>query len=90
MRKINIEIKARCDDPGRVRAALAARGARSAGTDHQRDTYFRVPAGRLQLRQGNIEKALIYYITGAPTRPGRKNPMFCSTRWVTAKSCAGY
>ncbi len=69
MRKINIEIKARCDDPGRVRAALAARGARPAGTDHQRDTYFRAPAGRLKLRQGNIENALIYYRRADQTGP---------------------
>jgi predicted adenylyl cyclase CyaB len=31
------------------------------GTDHQKDTYFNVPNGRLKLREGNIENALIYY-----------------------------
>ena len=40
---------------------LRGRHARSAGTDHQSDTYFRVPEGRLKLRQGNIENALIAY-----------------------------
>ena len=29
--------------------------------DHQVDTYFRVPAGRLKIREGRIENALIYY-----------------------------
>ncbi|NJM62532.1 MAG: class IV adenylate cyclase, partial [Oscillatoriales cyanobacterium RU_3_3] len=31
------------------------------GTDEQTDTYFNVPAGRLKLREGNIENNLIYY-----------------------------
>lgn len=31
------------------------------GEDHQVDTYFNVPKGRLKLREGNIENALIYY-----------------------------
>ena len=31
------------------------------GEDHQIDTYFNVSAGRLKLREGNIENALIHY-----------------------------
>lgn len=31
------------------------------GTDHQVDTYFNVKSGRLKLREGNIENALIHY-----------------------------
>ena len=31
------------------------------GTDHQIDTYFNVTKGRLKLREGNIENALINY-----------------------------
>jgi len=31
------------------------------GEDHQVDTYFNVTAGRLKLREGNIENALIHY-----------------------------
>ena len=58
---INVEIKARCGDPEGVRSVLRSHQARFAGTDHQVDTYFRVPAGRLKLREGNIENALIYY-----------------------------
>lgn len=61
MRVINIEIKARCASPERVRTVLRERKARFAGLDHQVDTYFRVPQGRLKLREGNIENALIYY-----------------------------
>jgi predicted adenylyl cyclase CyaB len=58
---INVELKARCKDPERVRALLAAAGARLEGVDDQRDTYFKVPHGRLKLRRGNIERALIHY-----------------------------
>ncbi|MBC7868207.1 MAG: class IV adenylate cyclase, partial [Gloeobacteraceae cyanobacterium ES-bin-316] len=31
------------------------------GTDRQVDTYFKVETGRLKLREGNIENALIWY-----------------------------
>ncbi len=61
MNLINVEIKAKCDNAERVRAVLREQNARIAGTDHQIDTYFRVPEGRLKLRQGNIENALIAY-----------------------------
>jgi adenylate cyclase, class 2 len=69
MRKINLEIKARCGNPEVVRDVLRERQAKFAGLDQQRDTYFRVPAGRLKLRQGNIENALIYY-----RRPDQAGP----------------
>ncbi len=61
MSHVNMEIKARCPDPDRVRTFLRARDARFVGTDHQVDTYFRCPKGRLKLRQGPIETALIQY-----------------------------
>lgn len=57
----NVEIKARCADPDRVRQLLLDRRARFAGTDHQVDTYYQVSSGRLKLRQGKIENALIHY-----------------------------
>ncbi len=61
---LNIEIKARCPDPNRVRKLLRAAEADFRGTDHQVDTYFEVARGRLKLRQGNIEQSLIYYERG--------------------------
>lgn len=61
MAHINIEIKAKCGDPGRVRTYLNSRQADFRGTDHQTDTYFRVGSGRLKLREGQIENNLIYY-----------------------------
>ena len=57
----NIEIKARCTDPAFIRAYLQEQQARFVGTDEQTDTYFHVPNGRLKLRQGPIENALIFY-----------------------------
>jgi predicted adenylyl cyclase CyaB len=61
MQGINLEFKARMRDEKRVRAALKSLRPRVAGTDHQIDTYFNTPSGRLKIRQGNIENALIFY-----------------------------
>ncbi|HKK46148.1 MAG TPA: class IV adenylate cyclase [Balneolaceae bacterium] len=58
---LNIEIKARSDDPDRIRKILKEQKANFKGKDHQIDTYFKVPEGRLKLRQGNIEQNLIFY-----------------------------
>jgi len=57
----NIEIKARCADPAFIRAYLQQQQARFIGVDEQTDTYFHVTNGRLKLRQGPIENALIFY-----------------------------
>ncbi|MCB0653746.1 MAG: class IV adenylate cyclase [Saprospiraceae bacterium] len=56
-----IEIKARCRNPRVIKTILETRGADFKGIDHQIDTYFVVPNGRLKLRQGNIENTLIHY-----------------------------
>jgi adenylate cyclase, class 2 len=61
VKRINYEFKARLKHDAVVRAALKDLGARYLGTDHQVDTYFHVPAGRLKIREGHIENALIYY-----------------------------
>jgi predicted adenylyl cyclase CyaB len=57
----NIEIKARVTDQSPIRNFLLSNSAVFKGIDHQRDTYFNVANGRLKLRQGNIENALIHY-----------------------------
>lgn len=62
MPHLNIEIKARCDDLDAIRRILEKHGARHVGRDHQVDTYFTVPDGRLKLREGTIETALIHYL----------------------------
>jgi len=58
---INYEFKAKVDNSSELEAALALRSPLFAGEDHQVDTYFNVPHGRLKLREGNIENALIHY-----------------------------
>lgn len=61
MGHVNVEFKARLRDRSRIHAAIKARNARFVGRDHQIDTYFNVPRGRLKLREGTIENALIFY-----------------------------
>ena len=58
---LNIEIKAYCSEPNLIEQILLDEKAEYIGLDHQTDTYFNVPEGRLKLREGNIENALIYY-----------------------------
>lgn len=60
---INIEIKARCTAVAqqRIRRFLEHQQADYRGADHQLDTYFKVPNGRLKLRQGKLENHLIHY-----------------------------
>jgi adenylate cyclase, class 2 len=70
----NIEIKARTTNADAIRSYLLSEGAVFKGTDQQCDTYFQVPAGRLKLRQGNIENNLIWY--ERPDQPGPKTSSF--------------
>jgi predicted adenylyl cyclase CyaB len=67
---LNVELKARCGDPGAVLDRLLRLGARSQGVDEQTDVYYRVPRGRLKLRRGMIENNLIHYIR--PDEPAPK------------------
>lgn len=66
---LNIEIKARCHQQDSIRKILENKNATFKGIDHQIDTYFEVAKGRLKLRQGSIEKNLIYY-----DRPDQSGP----------------
>lgn len=59
---INFETKARCHDLVTAEEKLRKHEPRFVGEDHQVDTYFNVPHGRLKLREGNIENALIHYL----------------------------
>ncbi|TCZ71772.1 class IV adenylate cyclase [Flaviaesturariibacter aridisoli] len=59
---LNFEFKARCAHPDELEAKLQSRSPRFVGEDAQTDTYFHVPNGRMKLREGNIENALIHYV----------------------------
>ncbi|RLG72965.1 MAG: adenylate cyclase [Methanobacteriota archaeon] len=67
---VNVEIKAKCQNHDYVRSALEREKAVFVGVDNQVDTYFNTSRGRLKLREGMIEKALIYY--ERPDKPGPK------------------
>ena len=58
---LNIEFKAKTNKLTDLENLLQKQSPVFAGEDHQVDTYFNVPAGRLKLREGNIENALIHY-----------------------------
>lgn len=66
---LNIEIKARCKDPASIKEMLASHQAEFKGVDHQVDTYFNVPNGRMKFREGNLENSLIHY-----DRPNQAGP----------------
>lgn len=73
MERTNIELKARCADLAAVRKVLHEDDARFVGEDHQVDTYFDVPRGRLKLREGAIERHLIYYERADDAGPKRSD-----------------
>lgn len=68
---LNIEFKARTNNLADLESILKKHDPLFIGDDHQVDTYFNVAAlpaqssggqaGRLKLREGNIENALIHY-----------------------------
>jgi adenylate cyclase, class 2 len=63
MKQTNIEIKARCsvEKQNRIREILKDYDAEYKGKDNQLDIYFKVDEGRLKIRRGDIENALIFY-----------------------------
>jgi len=58
-----IELKAKVDGLQNIRNRLIQCGAKRVGVFHQVDTYYRVPIGRLKLREveGKTEVQMIYY-----------------------------
>lgn len=84
MSYLNVEIKARCGQQDKVRQYLVSQGADLKGTDHQTDTYFNVPKGRLKLREGNIENNLIFY-----ERPDQSGPKQSAFQLVKVADAAG-
>lgn len=75
----NIEFKARCADHELLRRRARAAGAEFVRVMRQRDTYFRVPVGRLKLRvnrPGNAE--LVRYFRS--DEPGARQSRYTVTR----------
>jgi adenylate cyclase, class 2 len=82
MQRINVEIKARSENPEEIHKLLTQQQAEFLGTDKQIDTYFKSTKGRLKLREGNIENALIHYYRDNQTGPKRSDV----TMYKTANS----
>jgi adenylate cyclase class 2 len=61
MNIINFEFKAKTHQLQEMEQLLQQKNPQYIGEDNQVDTYFNVVKGRLKLREGNIENALIYY-----------------------------
>ena len=61
MATVNIEFKAATNKLAELEKKLLTLNPTFIGEDKQVDTYFNTPTGRLKLREGNIENALIYY-----------------------------
>ena len=61
MTHLNIEFKAGTNNLKEMEEKLLSLNPVFIGEDHQKDTYYNVAEGRLKLREGNIENALIWY-----------------------------
>ncbi len=71
MKHVNFEFKARLKDEKHIRTTLKNLRARFLGTDRQVDTYFQVQHGRLKVREGRLENALIFYQRADASRARR-------------------
>ncbi len=58
---VNFEFKARSHNNKELEQILQSFHPRFVGEDIQKDTYFNVSHGRMKLREGAIEHALIHY-----------------------------
>ena len=58
---LNVEFKASTNKLDALENLIQQYNPVFIGEDHQIDTYFNTETGRLKLREGNIENALIYY-----------------------------
>lgn len=61
MKLKNVEFKVKVSNTDQPEQRLKELNPVFKGEDHQTDTYFKVKHGRLKLREGNIENALIHY-----------------------------
>jgi len=84
MNVTNAEIKAVCRNQAAVRNILRELQARFVGEDQQTDTYFNVPTGRLKLREGLIENALIFY-----RRPDTEAPKISDVKLFSSSELSG-
>lgn len=70
---LNIELKARYEDLGRLREACKSLGAEGQEPDRQLDTYFRIANGRLKLRESLLSGAELIFYTRADVAEARES-----------------
>src|SRR4051812_191811 len=70
---LNIEVKASYPDLDQARNTCRRIGASSEGILNQTDTYFRVPNGRLKLRQINLDRTELIEYTRSNTAAMRES-----------------
>ena len=70
---INFEFKARTTSNSELEKLVQQKEHIYKGLDHQKDTYFNVNNGRMKLREGNIENALIHYERKNEAGPKQSN-----------------
>jgi len=70
---VMVELKAKVDDLAPIRNKLIQYGANKIAIFHQIDTYYKVPKGRLKLREieNKAEGELIYYEREDVAKPKR-------------------
>ncbi len=61
MHHLDIEFKAKANNLTSLEQKIQSLNPIFKGLDEQIDTYYHVQVGRLKLREGNIENALIWY-----------------------------
>jgi predicted adenylyl cyclase CyaB len=72
--RTNLEIKARCADPGAARERAQKLATSYAGVDHQVDTYFVTRRGRLKLRESSLSGGqLVPYLRPDTAGPRRSD-----------------
>lgn len=67
----NLELKARCSSPAKALRIARALNARRVGILKQKDTYFKVPSGRLKVREMSGKKSDLIYYNRDNTRASR-------------------
>lgn len=70
---LNIELKARYEDLGRLREACKSLDAEGQEPDRQLDTYFGVANGRLKLRESLLSGAELIFYTRADVAEARES-----------------
>src|SRR5258706_10095526 len=84
----NVEIKAKVQDPVRIKALAADLARAPARLIGQEDVFFEVPRGRLKLRIfSSIAAELIYY--EREDRPGPKESRYWISRTSEPESLRG-